>query len=104
MYNKIIYFLVCKWAGIVAWESLVTYLNIYAVYRITLCATAAKCSLIYMYCSSNAKTLSGAACGDVKFWNSEEVLVKLQNKGQFPLDLQNSCILIDALGLYMRCH
>lgn len=73
------------------------------VHRITLCAIAAKYNLIYMYCFSNAKTLSGAACGDVKFLNSEEVLVKLQNKGQFPLDLQNSCLFIDALGLYMCC-
>lgn len=49
MYNKIIYFLVCKWPDIVAQEGLVTYLNIYVVHRITLCATAAKYNLIYMY-------------------------------------------------------
>lgn len=73
MYNKIINFLVCKWPGIVAQESIVTYLNIYAVHSIPcvyigiLCIRAAKCNLIYMYCFSNAKTLSGAPCGDVKF-------------------------------------
>lgn len=41
MYNKIIYFSVCKWPGLVALEGIVTYVNIYTVHRITLCVTAA---------------------------------------------------------------
>ena len=55
MHNKIINFLVCKWPGLVAQESIVTSLNIYVVHSIpcvyigTLYIRAAKCNLIYMF-------------------------------------------------------
>lgn len=82
MYTKIIYFLVCKWPDIVAQEGLVTYLNIYGLWK-SLCDSC-KTSIV-MYQFSNAETLSGAACGDVKFLNSEEVLVSYKTKGSFLL-------------------